>query len=106
MCGVKRVAVLASWPGARRLNREWRRRWWWRLWRPPGTGRGAAPPLGTMQTEKCVDDLDSDHRAVTFAFMLPGAVLRARAPWRFPLSLLANNDFVDELKDALDRPYG
>ena len=28
MCGVKRVAVLASWPAARRLNREWRRRWW------------------------------------------------------------------------------
>lgn len=53
-----------------------------------------------------IDDFDSDHRAVTFAFTLPGAVLRARPPWRFPLSLLADNDFVDELKDALDRPYG
>ncbi len=29
--------------------------------------------------------------------------LRARPPWRFPLPLLADADFVTELKDALDR---
>ncbi len=50
-----------------------------------------------------IDDFDSDHRGVTFDFTLPGSVLRARPPWRFPLPLLADADFVTELKGALDR---
>ena len=50
-----------------------------------------------------IDDFDSDHRGVTFDFTLPGSVLRARPPWRFPPPLLADADFVAELKGALDR---
>jgi exonuclease III len=50
-----------------------------------------------------VDGLPGDHRGVTFSFAPPGAALRVRPPWRFPLALLADSDFLTAIRVAARR---
>ena len=54
--------------------------------------------LGCTTTTSFVDGLPGDHRGILFSFTPPGAIVCQRPPWRLPLWLLADREFMTSFR--------
>ena len=57
--------------------------------------------MGCTTTASFVDGLPGDHRGILFSFTPPGAIVRQRPPWRLPLWLLADREFMTSFRRGL-----